>query len=88
VDEFVREAERVCLSAEAPPMVDATELQEADADGLALLAKILAGGGRIEGLSKYLAMRARHFERGAGKCEKPRAPLAAIGRLISVPLRP
>ena len=34
----------------------ATGLQEADADGLALLAKILAGGGRIEGLSRYLAM--------------------------------
>jgi len=65
VDEFVREAERVCLSAEAPPMVDATELQEADADGLALLAKILAGGGRIEGLSKYLAMRVEALrERG------------------------
>ncbi len=54
-DEFVSEAERVCLS-DAPLLVDATGLQETDADGLALLAKILAGGGRIEGLSRYLAM--------------------------------
>ena len=64
-DEFVTEAERVCLSADASPVIDATELQEADADGLALLAKILAGGGRIEGLSKYLAMRVEALrERG------------------------
>ena len=56
-DEFVSEAERVCLSAEAPLLIDATGLQDADADGFALLAKILAGGGRIEGLSTYLAMR-------------------------------
>ncbi len=64
-DEFVSEAERVCLSAEAPPVIDATGLQGADADGLALLAKILAGGGRIEGLSRYLAMRVEALrERG------------------------
>ncbi len=56
-DEFVSEAERVCLSSEAPLRIDASGLQEADADGLALLAKILAGGGRIEGLSTYLGMR-------------------------------
>ena len=61
-DEFVTEAERVCLSADASPVIDATELQEADSDGLA---KILAGGGRIEGLSKYLAMRVEALrERG------------------------
>ena len=56
-DEFVSEAERVCLSAEAPLLIDATGLREADADGFALLARILAGGGLIEGLSTYLAMR-------------------------------
>ncbi len=56
-DEFVVEAERVCLSAEAPLLIDATELRGADADGLALLVKILEGGARIEGLSTYLAMR-------------------------------
>ncbi len=64
-DEFVSEAARVCLSAEAPLLIDATALQEADADGLALLAKVLAGGGRIEGLSTYLAMRVKSLrERG------------------------
>ena len=64
-DELVSEAERVCLSAEAPLLIDATGLEEADADGLALLAKILAGGGRIEGLSTYLAMRVEALrERG------------------------
>ena len=55
--EFVGEAKRVCLSAEPPLLIDATELQDADADGLALLVKILEGGARVEGLSKYLAMR-------------------------------
>ena len=64
-DEFVSEAERVCMSAEAPLLIDATGLQQADADGLALLAKILAEGGRIEGLSTYLAMRVEALrERG------------------------
>ncbi len=63
--EFVGEAERVCLSAEAPLLIDATDLQETDADGLVLLAKFLAGGGRIENLSKYLAMRVETLrERG------------------------
>jgi hypothetical protein len=65
-DEFVGEAERVCLSAEAPLLIDATGLQEADADGIALLAKILAGGGRIEGLSRYLAMRVEALRERAG----------------------
>jgi len=63
--EFVGEAERVCLLAGAPLLIDATNLQEADADGLALLGKILAGGGRIENLSRYLAMRVEALrERG------------------------
>ncbi len=56
-DEFVAEARRVCFSAAEPLLVDATELQDADADGLALLVKILEGGARVEGLSEYLAMR-------------------------------
>ena len=55
--EFVGEAKRVCLSAEAPLLIDATELKDADADGLALLVKILEGGARVEGLSGYLALR-------------------------------
>jgi hypothetical protein len=64
-DEFVGEAERVCLSAEAPLLIDATGLQEADADGIALLAKILAGGGQkaYRGISQCAS---RRFERGAG----------------------
>ncbi len=63
--ESVSEAERVCLSGEAPLLIDATGLQEADADGLALLAKILERGGRIEGLSTYLALRVEALrERG------------------------
>ena len=55
--EFVAEAERVCLSANPPLLIDASGLQSADADGLALFAKIIEGGGRVEGLSGYLAMR-------------------------------
>ncbi len=63
--EFVGEAERVCLSAEAPLVIDAIHLQEADTDGLALLGKLLAAGVRIENLSKYLAMRVETLrERG------------------------
>ncbi len=65
-DEFVSEAERVCLSAETPLLIEATRLQEADADGLAFLAKILAGGGRIEGLSRYLAMRVEALRQRGG----------------------
>ncbi len=52
---LARPSESVCRPRQ-PLLVDATGLQETDADGLALLAKILAGGGRIEGLSRYLAM--------------------------------
>lgn len=65
-DEFVSEAERVCLSAEAPLLIDATGLQEADADGLAWLAKTLAGEGRIEGPSRYLAMRVEALREKGG----------------------
>ena len=55
--EFVGEAEQVCRPAEPPLRIDASELQSADADGVAFLATILDGGGRVEGLSKYLSMR-------------------------------
>ncbi len=55
--EFVVEAEQVCRSVDGPLLVDATELQGVDADGLALLVEIIEGGGRVEGLSGYLAMR-------------------------------
>ncbi len=55
--EFVGEAERTCRSVETPRLIDATELQGADADGLAFLVKIIEDGGRVEGLSGYLAMR-------------------------------
>ena len=65
-NEPVSEAERVCLSAEAPLLIAATGLQEADADGFALLATILAGGGRIEGLSRYLAMRVEALRERSG----------------------
>ncbi len=74
-DELVSEAERVCLSAEAPLLIDATGLQEADSDGLALLAKILAGGRRIENPIEV----SRDARQGASrwgrvlKCDKPRA---------------
>ena len=54
--EFLGEAEQVCRPAEAPLRIDASELQSADADGVAFLATILDRGGRMEGLSEYLAM--------------------------------
>ncbi len=54
--EFVGEAEQVCRPAEPPLRIDASELQSADADGVAFLATILDRGGRMEGLSEYLAM--------------------------------
>ncbi|UCG88317.1 MAG: hypothetical protein JSW71_07170 [Gemmatimonadota bacterium] len=55
--EYVAEAKQVCFSAAEPLLIDATELQDADADGFALLAKLIDGGARVEGLSGYLAMR-------------------------------
>ncbi len=64
-DEFVTEARRVCFSAATPLLVDANELQDADADGFALLANLMNEGARVEGLSGYLAMRVRNLqERG------------------------
>ena len=57
--ESVAEARQVCLSARAPLLVDATELRDAAADGIALLAELLTQGARVEGLSGYLAMSVR-----------------------------
>lgn len=57
--EYLEEAERVCHSAEHPLLIDARELQGADASGLEFLVRVLDGGARLEGLSQYLAMRIR-----------------------------
>ena len=57
--EFVRDVERLCLSAEPPVLIDASELQSCDADGLAFLARVRDGTASVEGLSEYLLMRVR-----------------------------
>ena len=62
--EFLKEAERVCLSVERPLLIDASGVQSADPDGLAFLAWILDGGGRVESLSEYLAMRVSRLREG------------------------
>jgi hypothetical protein len=54
---FVSEAERVCFSAGLPLTIDATHLNDADADGIAWLVKVIRGGVRVQGLSGYLAER-------------------------------
>jgi ABC-type transporter Mla MlaB component len=70
-DEFVAEAKRVCSSAAAPLVIDVTELQHADTDGLALLATLIEGGARVENLSAYLAMRVAPLrERGGSEVRK------------------
>jgi ABC-type transporter Mla MlaB component len=64
-EEAVGEARKECAAAEPPLLIDAAELREADADGLALLAELLNRGDRVEGLSRYLAMRVEALrERG------------------------
>ncbi len=62
--ECLEEAERVCLSAEPPLLIDASGLQSADADGFAFFVKFLERGGRVEGLPEYLAMRVRSLREG------------------------
>ena len=57
--EFVKDVERLCLSAEPPVLIDASELQSCDADGLAFLARVRDGTASVEGLSEYLLMRLR-----------------------------
>ena len=62
--EFLEEATRVCFTDEPPLLIDVSELQSADTDGLAFLATILDGGGMVEGLSEYLAIRVSHLREG------------------------
>ncbi len=57
--EFVRDVERLCLSAEPPVLIDASELQSCDAAGLAFFARVRDGTASVEGLSEYLLMRVR-----------------------------
>ncbi len=57
--EFVRDVERLCLSAEPPVLIDASELRSCDADGLAFLARVRDGTASVEGLSEYLRIRVR-----------------------------
>ncbi len=64
--EFLEEATRVCFTDEPPLLIDVSELQSADTDGLAFFVKILERGGRVEGLSEYLAMRVRSLREGRG----------------------
>ena len=64
-EESVAEARQVCFSAAAPLLIDASELQDAAADGLKLLVELMTEGAQVEGLSGYLAMRVRTLqERG------------------------
>ncbi len=63
--EPVAEARQVCLSARAPLLVDATELRDAAADGIALLLELMTEGARVEGLSGYLTISVQNLlERG------------------------
>ena len=55
--ESVAEARKVCLAADPPLLIDATELRDADSEGLTLLAELLERGANIEHLTTYLAMR-------------------------------
>ena len=71
--EFVAEANQVCLSAAAPLLIDANELQDAGADGIALLAELMTEGARVEGLSGYLTMSVQTLrERASSDTSKPR----------------
>ncbi len=65
--EFVVEARQVCLSATAPLLIDATELQDAGADGIALLAELLTQGAQVEGLSGYLMMSVQTLRERGGR---------------------
>lgn len=62
--DFLEEARRVCFTDKPHLLIDASELQSADADGVTFLATILDGGGRVEGLSEYIAMRVRSVREG------------------------
>ena len=58
--EFVKDVERMCLSAEPPVLIDANELRSCDVDGLAFLARVTRSAVTVEGLSEYLEMRISH----------------------------
>ena len=62
--DFLEEARRVCFTDKPHLLIDASELQSADADGIAFLAAILDGGGRVDGLSEYLSMRVASLREG------------------------
>ena len=55
--EFVAEADRACAAVDGPLVIDADQLQSADAEGLAWLVKNLDRGVQVGGLSGYLEMR-------------------------------
>ncbi len=55
--EFVAEADRACAAADRVRVIDASQLQGADEDGLAWLVAALDRGVRITCLSGYLEMR-------------------------------
>ena len=57
--EYVRDVERLCLFAEPPVVLDASELRSCDAEGLAFLARLRDGTASMKGLSEYLVMRVR-----------------------------
>ena len=69
--EFVRDVERMCLCAESPIVIDASELRSCDAEGLAFVARAHDGSASVEGLSEYLRMRVR-VERSRGPSETHR----------------
>ena len=58
--EFLKDVERLCISAEPPVLIDADGLRSCDAAGFAFLARMRDGAVRVEGLSEYLEMRLRH----------------------------
>ncbi len=63
--ETVAEARKVCFSVAPPLVIDATELQDAGANGISLLIELMTEGAQVEGLSGYLTTRIRTLrERG------------------------
>ena len=74
--EFLGDVERLCLSAEPPVVIDASELRFCDAEGLAFIARLRDGTVSVVGLSEYLLMRVRtagvRTEGGRGSSETHR----------------
>ena len=48
--DYLEEARQVCFTDKPHLLLDASELRDADADGIAFLATFLDRGGRVEGL--------------------------------------